>query len=93
MSQSDDKTRQEAYDFLVKVGAIRPGVRKLEGLEAEHVMTMLLLMEPVVTTNNQRSWTDDYIVGDLHYSVNYFSADDYFIEETKINDIQSHKKT
>lgn len=88
-----NQSQQEAYDFLVKVGAIRPGVRTLEGDEAEQVMTMLLLIEPVVTTNNQRSWTDDYIIGDLQYSVNYFSADDYFIEETKINDIQSHKET
>jgi len=85
-------SREEAYDWLVKLGAIRPNTREIVGDEKEQTLTMLRLLEPTVVTNNQRSWTEDYIIGNLHYSVTYFD-DEIILEETKINDIQSHQET
>ena len=86
------KTKEEAYDWLVKIGVIRPNTREIVGDEKEQTLTMLRLIEPTVTTNNQHSWSEDYIIGNLHYSVSYFD-DEIFLEETKINDIQSHQET
>lgn len=80
------KTKEEAYDFLVKIGAIRPNTREIVGDEREQVLTMLRLLEPHVTSNNQHSWCEDYIIGNLHYSVNTFPNGDCILEETKITD-------
>jgi hypothetical protein len=85
------KTKQEAYDFLVRVGVIRPNTREIVGDEKAQTLTMLRLLEPSVTSNNQHSWSEDYIIGNLHYSVNYFD-DEVLLEVTEIkNDIQSHE--
>jgi hypothetical protein len=87
-------TKEEAYAWLVKAGVIRPNTRKIDGDECQQVLTMLRLLEPTATSNNQHSWTEDYIVGNLHYSVNSFPDGSVILEETTItNDIQSHKET
>ena len=79
------------YDDLVKAGIIRPNTRRIEGDEKAQTLTMLKLLEPTVITNNQRSWNEDYIIGNLHYSVAYFGEDDILLEVTEIkDDIQSH---
>lgn len=43
--------------------------RELKGQEREQVLTMLSLMDPVEAFNNQRYWTDVYIVGKIKYHV------------------------
>jgi hypothetical protein len=82
-------TREEAYDWLVKIGVIRPLTREIVGDEKDQTLTMLKLIEPTVTSNNQHSWSEDYIIGNLHYSVAYFD-DEVYLEVTEIkDDIQS----
>jgi hypothetical protein len=77
-------TKEETYAWLVEAGLIRPNTRKIEGEEIEQVLTMLRLLEPLATSNNQHSYTEDYIIGDLHYSVHSFPDGSYFVEETTI---------
>ena len=74
------------YDDLVKAGIVRPNTRQIEGEEKEKTLTMLRLTEPTVVTNNQHSWNEDYIIGNLHYSVGYFGDDDILLEVTEIKD-------
>ena len=81
------------YDDLVKAGIIRPNTRDIEGDEKEQVLTMLALVEPTVVSNNQRTWSEDYIIGNLHYEVTY-TGTETFVQVTEIkDDIQSHKRT
>ncbi len=44
----------------------------LEGKEKEQVLLLLALIEPYSTTNNQRSWTDYYMIGETEYHVTSF---------------------
>jgi hypothetical protein len=78
-------TREEAYNWLVKIGVIRPLTREIVGDEKDQTLTMLKLVEPTVTSNNQHSWSEDYIIGNLHYAVTYFE-DEVYMEVTEIKD-------
>lgn len=80
----DFKTKEEAYDFLVRAGIIRPNERTLEGQEKEEMMLILKLLSPKFTTNNQRFITEYYEYGELGYSVTFFDDVDYEIVETKV---------
>ena len=80
----DFKTKEEAYDFLVRAGIVRPNERKLEGQEKEEMMLILTLLTPTHSTNNQRFITDHYKYGELEYSVTFFDDTDYEIVEIKV---------
>jgi hypothetical protein len=56
--------------FLRKV--MGPPTKTLEGKEKEHVLILLALIEPFKQTNNQRSWTDYYMIGETEYHVTDF---------------------
>lgn len=43
--------------------------RVLEGEEREQVMTMLRLLGPGETSNNQRVWTESWRVGNIEYNI------------------------
>lgn len=75
-------TPEEARAWLRKV--MGPPRRTLEGKEKEQTLTMLALIGPTVTTNNQHSWSDDYIHGGKHWSVTYFPGGDVIVEEIEI---------
>lgn len=47
----------------------------LEGKEKEQAMLLLALTEPYKQTNNQRSWTDYYMIGNTEYHATYFPED------------------
>jgi hypothetical protein len=79
----DFKTKEEAYDFLVRVGAIRPNERVLEGQEKNDIWLILQFLESYQSTNNQRFITDYYKYGDEEYQVTFFDADDFEIVEVK----------
>ena len=81
------KTKEEAYDFLVRAGIIRPNERTLEGQEKEEMYLILRLLEVDHTTNNQRFWTDHYIYGDKEYTVTFFDENEYEIVEISSNGI------
>ena len=78
-------TPEEAHAFIRKV--MGPPRRVLEGAEREHMLTVLRLVEPIRTTNNQRSFTDEYIHAGKIYDVHYF--DDETVVEEIIEDEES----
>ena len=63
--KSPFKTHQEARAFLKKLGLLKT-TRILVGEEREKVETMLRLI-PCESSNNQRLWTDEWVVGDITY--------------------------
>lgn len=79
------KTVEEARAFIRKV--MGPNRRVLEGAEREHMLTVLRLVEPIRTTNNQRSFTDEYIHAGKMYDVHYF--DDETVVEEILEDEES----
>jgi hypothetical protein len=79
------KTNEEAYDFLVRAGIIRPNERTLEGQEKADVWLILQFLDAYKTTNNQRFITEYYKYGDNDYQVTFFDEDEYDIVEVKEN--------
>jgi hypothetical protein len=79
----DFKTKEEAYDFLVRAGIVRPNERTLEGQEKADMWLILQFLESYQSTNNQRFITDYYKYGDEEYQVTFFDADDFEIVEVK----------
>ena len=71
-------TLEETRAFIRRVEG--PLTRKLEGDEYDQTWTMLNLIEPASSSNNQRTWTDTYIVGSQdaydEYHVTWWSADE-----------------
>lgn len=63
-------TPEEARAFLRKV--MGPPTRHIEGQEKEHLLLMLALIEPFKETNNQRSWTSYYMIGENEYHVTHW---------------------
>lgn len=74
---------EEARAWIRKV--MGPPRRRLEGKEKEQTLTMLALIGPSVTTNNQHSWSEDYVHSGRHWCVTYFPDDpDPIVEEIEI---------
>lgn len=66
-----------------------PDRRTLEGSEREHMLTVFNLIEPIETSNNQRTWTDVYEHAGKIYHVHYFDMpSDVVVEEVIPDDIQ-----
>ena len=78
-------TKEEAQAFLRKV--MGPARRTLVGQEHDHMLTIFQLIEPIESSNNQRSWTDVYEHAGKTYHVSFFE-DDTVIEEILPDDIQ-----
>ena len=72
-------TPEEAGAWIRKV--MGPPRRTLEGEEREQVLTMLALIGPAVTTNNQHSWSEDYVQGGQHWCITYFPNEEPVVEE------------
>ena len=73
-----DMTPEQARIFLRKV--MGPPRRTLEGKEKEHILLLLAMIEPFKQTNNQRSWTDYYMIGKTEYHVTDFE-DEVIVDE------------
>ena len=71
-------TPEQARAFIRKI--MGPPKRVLLGDEREHMLTVFRLLEPVRQTNNQRSFTDEYIHAGKMYDVHYFE-DEIIVEE------------
>jgi hypothetical protein len=69
-----------------------PNRRKITGQEHDHMLTVFALVEPIESSNNQRSWTDVYEHAGKTYHVHYFE-DETEIEEILPDDIQQDKTT
>jgi hypothetical protein len=79
------RTVEEAKAFIRKV--MGPPRRVLEGAEREHMLTVLRLVEPIRSTNNQRSFTDEYVHAGKMYDIHYF--DDETVVEEILEDEES----
>ena len=65
-------------EFMRKV--MGPPRRVLEGDEREHILTVFRLVEPISSSNNQRSFTEEYEHAGKRYDVHYFE-DETIVEE------------
>ncbi len=74
-----DKSPKEIKAFLREV--MGPPCKTLEGKEKEQIMLLLALIDPFKETNNQRSWTQYYMIGETEYHVTYFPDDDIIVDE------------
>jgi hypothetical protein len=77
-------SKEEVKALLRKV--MGPSKRTLEGQEKENMLLVFKLIEPVESTNNQRSFTDGYIHAGKMYDVHYFD-DEIVVEELLKDDI------
>lgn len=66
-------TPEEARAWIRRV--IGPPRRVLEGAEKEHMLTVFRLLEPFETSNNQRSFTEEYRHANKIYHVHYFEGE------------------
>jgi hypothetical protein len=76
-------TPEKAKAFLSQV--MGPPRRVLEDSEREHMLTIFKLLEPVETSNNQWSFTEEYSHANKVYHVHYF--DDETIVEEFLDDL------
>lgn len=60
------KTKDEARAFLKK---IHQATKLLEGKEREQMLLIFEFIEPIKSSNNQRSWTDTYVYAGKTYHV------------------------
>ena len=77
----DAMTKEDSLRILKAIGALDTH-REVTGTERDHLVTLFQMMEPVESSNNQHSWTDEYRIGDRVYHVHYFDgAEEALIEE------------
>ena len=73
-------TSEQAHAFVCKVMG-RPR-RELQGKEREQVLLMLAMLGgPTVTTNNQHSYSEDYVHAGRHWCVTTWPDGYYTVEE------------
>jgi hypothetical protein len=75
------KDPEKLKNFLRRV--MGPNRRTVTGVEYDNIWTLLQLTEPVRQSNNQRTWTDEYIIGNKRYDVTYGLTDIPEIEEVE----------
>ena len=78
-------TPEEAKVFIRRI--MGPPKRVLDGQEREHMLTVFRLIEPIRTTNNQRSFTEEYVHAGKMYDVHYFEGETV-VEEYLPDDFQ-----
>lgn len=71
-------TPEQARDFIRKI--MGPPKRTLEGKEREQIWTLILMSTPVGESNNQRTFTEEYLIGNKRYDVTYGLEADPVIE-------------
>jgi hypothetical protein len=78
-------TPEEARAFIRRV--MGPPKRQLEGKERENIWLLIKLTTPVSESNNQRTWTEEYLIGGKRYDVTYGVEDEPIVEvyEDEIN--------
>ena len=73
MEAKSELTPEQARAFIRKIMG-RPR-RELVGKEKEDILLLLKMVEPFKQTNNQRSWTDYYMIGNREYHVTDFESE------------------
>lgn len=87
MANAKEMTPDEARAFIRRV--MGPPRRTLTEQERDHMLTIFRLIEPIESSNNQRSWTDVYEHAGKTYHVHFFE-DDTEVEEILPDDIQQN---
>jgi hypothetical protein len=73
-------TPEQARAFVHKV--MGPARRELQGKEREQVLLMLAMLGPATwTSNNQHSYSEDYVHADRHWCVTTWPDGHYTVEE------------
>ena len=71
-------TPEEARAFIRKVSGAP--IRILKGDEYDKIWMLLNMLEPMSTSNNQRTWTEVYVIGNeeesYEYHVTWWSANE-----------------
>ena len=80
-------TKDEARAFIRKV--MGPERRTIEGIEKEHLLTVFRLIDPIGCSDNQISFTEEYIHAGKRYDATYFYGE-IIIEEILPDDIQQN---
>lgn len=62
------KDPEKLRAFMKSIGAYKKR-RIIEGEEREQVLTMLRLLGPGESSNNQRVWTESWRVGNIEYNI------------------------
>jgi hypothetical protein len=71
-------TPEEARAFIRKI--MGPPKRQLEGQEREHAWLLIKMSTPVSESNNQRFWTEEYLIAGRRYDVTYGVEDNPIVE-------------
>ena len=79
-----EMTKEEAQAFLRRV--MGPPKRTLEGEEKDKINTMLTLIEPFKSTNNQHSMTQYFMLGKTEYHVTMFVGENTVIVDEMLPD-------
>lgn len=69
MNRSPFKNKKDALEFLKRIGM--KNRRLLEGDEREHMLTLLALIGPTDTSNNQRTFTETYYHAGKEYELTW----------------------
>jgi hypothetical protein len=69
---------EEARAFIRKI--MGPPKRQLEGQEREHAWLLIKMSTPLSESNNQRFWTEEYLIGGRRYDVTYGVEDIPIVE-------------
>ena len=78
--ESRSLIRREAQAFVTK--AMGPPRRELEGKEREQVLLMLAMLgDPAAVSNNQHSYSEDYVHAGGHWCVTTWPDGYYTVEE------------
>lgn len=76
----DRMSPEELKAFLRKISG--PEVREIVGEERKHLLLILALKEPFNSSNNQRTWTDEYEHAGNTYHLTYgLSENDPLVEQ------------
>jgi len=65
----NDMTPEQAKAFVRKV--VGPTMQYIGGEERDHLLLMFALMEPAESSNNQRTLTEVFFLGEKEYHVTY----------------------
>lgn len=79
-----EMTPEEARALIRKI--MGPETRLIEGEEKEYMLTIFGLLEPIGSSDNQRTWTEVYEHAGKTYHVHYWDKDDIDIEEIIFNE-------
>lgn len=74
ITRSPFKSKEEAIEFLKSIGM--KNRRTLLGEEREHMLTLLALIEPTNSNNNQRTFTETYYHAGKEYELTWGFSDE-----------------